>query len=112
MAQAFVKAASDLARFPEPGHRRDPGRPPGGGWRHGGSVARINDLLTKFEKANQQVVSGTALGADVSDAMDTRDGLIAQLSEEIGITVVPRAGNDIALYTEAACRCSTGPRAR
>ena len=64
------------------------------------SVARINDLLTKFEKANQQVVSGTALGADVSDAMDTRDGLIAQLSEEMGITVVPRAGNDIALYTD------------
>ena len=100
MAQAFVKAASNLAGFPEPGHGRDPGCPPGGRWRHGGSVARINDLLTKFEKANQQVVSGTALGADVSDAMDTRDGLIAQLSEEIGITVVPRAGNDIALYTD------------
>ena len=66
-----------------------------------GSVARINDLLLKFEKANNQVMSGSALGADVSDAMDTRDSLIAQLSEEIGITVVPRAGNDIALYTDS-----------
>ncbi|WP_262299140.1 flagellar hook-associated protein FlgK [Microvirga sesbaniae] len=67
----------------------------------GDSVARINDLLAKFEKANQQVVSGSALGADVTDAMDTRDSLIAQLSEEIGVTVVPRAGNDIALYTDS-----------
>jgi flagellar hook-associated protein 1 len=66
-----------------------------------GSVTRINDLLQKFEKANNQVMSGSALGADVSDAMDTRDSLIAQLSEEIGVAVVPRAGNDIALYTDS-----------
>jgi flagellar hook-associated protein 1 FlgK len=33
--------------------------------------------------------------------MDTRDSLIAQLSEEIGVTIVPRAGNDIALYTDS-----------
>ncbi len=26
----------ESGRFPEPGHRRDPGRPPGGRWRHGG----------------------------------------------------------------------------
>jgi len=65
------------------------------------SVARINDLLAKFQVANQDVMRGTAVGADVSDAMDVRDSLIAQLSEEIGITVVPRAGNDIALYTDS-----------
>lgn len=65
------------------------------------SVARINDILAKFEKANQEVVSGTALGADVTDALDVRDSLIAQLSEEIGVAVVPRAGNDIALYTDS-----------
>jgi flagellar hook-associated protein 1 FlgK len=65
------------------------------------SVARINDILAKFEKVNREVVSGTALGADVTDALDVRDGLIAELSEEIGVTVVPRAGNDIALYTDS-----------
>jgi flagellar hook-associated protein 1 FlgK len=101
LAQAFVKAASDLAdtlnrataTIQSVRLEADGGM--------AGSVARINDLLSKFEKANQQVVSGSALGADVSDAMDTRDGLIAQLSEEIGITVMPRAGNDIALYTDS-----------
>lgn len=65
------------------------------------SVARINDLLAKFQVANQDVMRGAAAGADVSDAMDVRDSLIAQLSEEIGITVVARAGNDIALYTDS-----------
>ena len=64
------------------------------------SVARINDLLPSSRR-QPAVMSGSALGADISDAMDTSDGLIAQLSEEIGITVVPRAGNDIALYTDS-----------
>lgn len=101
LAQAFVKAATEMAtslndatstvqavRLEADGHIAD-------------SVARINDLLLKYEKANNQVMSGSALGADVSDAMDQRDSLIAQLSEEIGITVVPRAGNDVALYTDS-----------
>jgi flagellar hook-associated protein 1 len=100
LARAFVKAASDLAdtlnqvtaTIQSVRLEADGGM--------AGSVARINDLLIKFENANQQVMSGAALGADVSDAMDTRDSVIAQLSEEIGITVVPRAGNDIALYTD------------
>jgi len=100
-ARAFVQAANDLAsslnqattavqavRLEADGKIAD-------------SVARINDLLAKFEKANQEVMSGSALGADVTDALDTRDNLIAQLSEEIGITVVPRTGNDIALYTDS-----------
>lgn len=65
------------------------------------SVAQINDILAKFKGVNDEIMSGTALGRDVSDALDTRDQLIAQLSEEIGITVVPRAGNDIALYTDS-----------
>jgi len=65
------------------------------------SVARINDILAKFKTANDEVMSGSALGRDVSDALDARDYLIAQLSEEIGLTVVPRADNDIALYTDS-----------
>ena len=66
-----------------------------------GSVQRINDILTKFGKVNQDIVRGSAIGADVTDSMDVRDQLIAQLSEEIGITVVPREGNDVAIYTDS-----------
>jgi len=101
LAQAFVKSAYDMAGSLNDATtaiqslRKEADRG------IADSVARINDLLTKFEKVNQQVMSGAALGADVSDAMDTRDSLIAQLSEEIGVTVVPRAGNDVALYTDS-----------
>jgi flagellar hook-associated protein 1 len=95
LARAFVKAASDLAETLNQATAmiQSVRLEADGGM--AGSVARINDLLVKFEKANQQVMSGA-----VSDAMDTRDSVIAQLSEEIGITIVPRAGSDIALYTD------------
>ncbi|KAB0264319.1 flagellar hook-associated protein FlgK [Microvirga brassicacearum] len=65
------------------------------------SVSRINDLLTKFDSVNREVMRGHAIGADVTDSLDNRDGLIAQLSEEIGVTVVHREGGDIALYTDS-----------
>ncbi|MGO4573395.1 flagellar hook-associated protein FlgK [Microvirga sp. 2TAF3] len=65
------------------------------------SVSRINDLLTKFEKANQEVMRGVAIGADVTDSLDNRDSLISQISEEIGITIVQREGGDVALYTDS-----------
>src|SRR5215217_5953446 len=67
LAHAFVKAATDLAdtlnrataTIQSVRLEADGGM--------AGSVARINDLLSKFEKANQQIMSGSALGADVSD---------------------------------------------
>ncbi|WP_230533130.1 flagellar hook-associated protein FlgK [Microvirga roseola] len=65
------------------------------------SVVRINDILVKFEKVNQDIMRGSAAGADITDNLDVRDQLIAQLSEEIGITVVPREGNDVAIYTDS-----------
>lgn len=100
-ARAFVKAANDLASSLNQATTAVQAVRLEADGKIAASVARINDLLAKFEKANQEVMSGSALGADVTDALDTRDSLIAQLSEEIGITVVPRAGNDIALYTDS-----------
>ncbi|WP_264050736.1 flagellar hook-associated protein FlgK [Methylobacterium flocculans] len=65
------------------------------------SVTRINDLLSQFEAANRIVTSGTGAGTDVTDALDDRDRILAGLSEEIGISTVVRAGNDIAIYTDS-----------
>lgn len=65
------------------------------------SVNRINELLSKFQKLNQAVVKGTAAGIDISDELDARDKILAQLSEEIGINVVTRENNDIAIYTDS-----------
>lgn len=65
------------------------------------SVARINDLLGQFETANAVVTRGTGSGTDVTDALDDRDRILAGLSEELGITTVVRAGNDLAIYTDS-----------
>lgn len=65
------------------------------------SVARINDLLSRFEAANTLVTNGTGAGVDVTDALDDRDRILAGLSEEIGISTVVRAGNDVAIYTDS-----------
>jgi len=64
------------------------------------SVQRINDLLAKIDTLNTSIVHGTVTGADVTDSLDSRDNLISQLSEEIGISVVARDNNDVAIYTD------------
>ncbi|PPD45184.1 MAG: flagellar hook-associated protein FlgK [Methylocystis sp.] len=65
------------------------------------AVADVNDLLAKFEAVNAEVVSGSAARADVTDALDQRDGLLTQLSASIGIRTVTRAHNDIVIYTDS-----------
>ncbi len=65
------------------------------------SVDRINDLLTRFESTNRAIVMGTQSGADVSDELDTRDRILTELSEEVGISTITRAGNDMVIYTDS-----------
>jgi len=65
------------------------------------SVRRVNDLLNRFDTVNKAVINGTASGADVSDQLDARDRILAQLSEEMAVTVVTREGNDMAIYTDS-----------
>ncbi|HZH11247.1 MAG TPA: flagellar hook-associated protein FlgK [Microvirga sp.] len=101
LARGFVKAATDLATSLNQATATINAVRKETQVQIGESVSRINDILAKFKKANDEVMTGSALGRDVSDALDTRDQLIAQLSEEIGVTVVPRADNDIALYTDS-----------
>ncbi|KAA2234710.1 flagellar hook-associated protein FlgK [Salinarimonas soli] len=65
------------------------------------SVDQVNSLLAKFEVVNRQIVFGTVTGADVTDQLDVRDKLLSQISEEMGVSVVHRANNDVALYTDS-----------
>jgi len=64
------------------------------------SVGNINDVLSKFEKINHQIVSGTRAGNDVSDFLDQRDSLLKQLSGELGITTMVRGDNDMVIFAE------------
>ncbi len=65
------------------------------------SVSTINALLAQFQTVNTQIVIGTKTGTDVSDAENTRDGILKQLSNEIGITTVPAASGGTAIYTDS-----------
>lgn len=65
------------------------------------SVDRINGLLTRFENTNRAIVVGTQSGTDISDELDTRDRILTELSQEVGISTVTRAGNDMVIYTDS-----------
>lgn len=64
------------------------------------SVSTINSLLAQFQTVNAQVVSGTATGADVTDAEDSRDDILKQLSQQIGITTITGPNDDTSIYTD------------
>lgn len=65
------------------------------------AVGEVNDILTKFAELNREIVAGTANGADITDALDERDGLLAQLSAKIGVTTVTRPNNDMVIYADS-----------
>jgi flagellar hook-associated protein 1 FlgK len=65
------------------------------------SVGQINDLLGQLASLNTQIVRGSTTGDDVTSAMDQRDAVLAKLSEQVGIRVVTRDNNDIAVYTDS-----------
>ncbi|HEY5793974.1 MAG TPA: flagellar hook-associated protein FlgK [Bosea sp. (in: a-proteobacteria)] len=63
-------------------------------------VERVNSLLAEFEVANQAIVKGSQSGVDITDQLDTRDRILSQLSEEMGISVATRPNNDMVIYTD------------
>ncbi|AHB47745.1 flagellar hook protein FlgK [Hyphomicrobium nitrativorans NL23] len=64
------------------------------------SVNRVNSLLADFKTVNDTIVKGTISGSDVTDYLDQRDEILANLSNEIGIRTVARDNNDMAIYTD------------
>ena len=65
------------------------------------SVATINSLLSQFTAANNAVVTGLRTGANVSGAEDTRDSLVSQLSQQIGVTTTTAANGSVSIYTDS-----------
>ncbi len=65
------------------------------------SVDRVNSLLSQFQTVNDYIVKGTLSGSDVTDYMDQRDEILANLSNEMGIRTVTRGSNDMAIYTDS-----------
>ena len=65
------------------------------------SVAAINDLLEKFQEVNSTIVKGTIAGSDITDYLDTRDGILTSLSEHLGIRVATGPNNTMSIYTDS-----------
>ena len=64
------------------------------------SVANVNDLLAQFQKLDN-AIAGNSLDPDSkAAAQDSRDGILKQISSEIGIQTVTRPDNSIAIYTD------------
>ena len=65
------------------------------------SVASINSLLNQFSQANSAIVTGLQSGADVSSALDKRDAILNQLSQQIGISTVANKDGSTSIYTDS-----------
>jgi flagellar hook-associated protein 1 FlgK len=65
------------------------------------SVDKINGLLSQFQQVNIDIVNGTAIGADVTDALDRRATLLQGLSNEIGVTTTLDARNSMSIHTDS-----------
>lgn len=76
------------------------------------SVQTVNSLLAQFQKVNAQIVKGTATGADVTDAQDSRDQILKELSQEIGITTATDANGGMSVYTDGGVTLFQGGLAR
>lgn len=66
-----------------------------------GAVGKINELLSSFGDLNKEIVAGTRAGRDISDALDARDRILKDLSNEIGIRTITRDDGDVAIFTES-----------
>jgi flagellar hook-associated protein 1 FlgK len=76
------------------------------------SVQTINSLLTQFQTVNAQIVNGTATGADVTNADDSRDNILTQLAQQIGITTTASANGNMSIYTDSGVTLFQGGAAR
>jgi flagellar hook-associated protein 1 FlgK len=65
------------------------------------SVQKINSLLSQFQSLNATIVNGTASGADVTDAQDSRDAILSQLSQQVGIATTTGPNGGMSIYTDS-----------
>ena len=65
------------------------------------SVQTLNGLLGQFQAVNQQIVFGKATGSDVTGAEDTRDSLLSQISNQVGITTASTPNGGTSIYTDS-----------
>ncbi len=74
-------------------------------------VTRLNDLLSRFQDVNSEIVNGTLGGRDVNDLQDARDGLLKDIATIVPVSTITRQGDDMMLITSGgATLFETVPR--
>src|ERR1700722_12212950 len=64
------------------------------------AVAQVNSLTQQIAKYNTQIEAQTASGVSPPNAlMDSRDNLVQQLGQELGVTVVAGPSNTLNIFT-------------
>ena len=75
------------------------------------AVANINAELVKFQQANNTIISGNASSSAINDALDTRDGILKDLSQYMGISTLQQSNGGTVIYTDSgATLFETTPR--
>ena len=100
-ASAVVTAAANLATSLNNGAATVSGVRASADANMATAVSQLNDLLGQFGAANATIVSGLKSGADVTDAMDTRDSLLTQISTIVGTSTTTDANGSMSIYTDS-----------
>ncbi|MEP4753934.1 MAG: flagellar hook-associated protein FlgK, partial [Nitratireductor sp.] len=76
------------------------------------AVNDLNRLLADFEVANKSVIAARASGRDASDALDQREAILKQISDQIPVSTFSRANDDMVITTaDGSTLFETRPRA-
>ena len=100
-ADAVVSAASDLASSLNSASATVQQVRETADQKMASSVNTINSLLDQFTAANNAVVTGLQTGANVSSAQDTRDSIVTQLAQQIGVSTTVAANGSESIYTDS-----------
>jgi flagellar hook-associated protein 1 FlgK len=65
------------------------------------SVSTVNGLLSQFQTVNAAIVTGTASGADITDALDQRDSILQSLSKQMGVATTTNSNGSMSIYTDS-----------
>ena len=100
-ADAVVSAASDLASSLNSASATVQQVRETADQKMASSVGTINSLLNQFTAANNAVVTGLQTGANVSSAEDSRDSIVTQLAQQIGVSTTVAANGSESIYTDS-----------
>src|SRR5271168_2267207 len=100
-ADAVVSAASDLASSLNSASATVQQVRETADQKMASSVNTVNSLLNQFTAANNAVVTGLQTGANVSSAENTRDSIVTQLAQQIGVSTTVAANGSESIYTDS-----------